>query len=349
MFPDYAIEPHPGTVFSREERALQHKLNLTDAQLNWRRRKLEEMNGDLGLFQEQYPSCWEEAFQVSGNPVFSAEIQALQRLYVATGGLRRVVFDETSGAVEPVDTDEQMNTWLIREGPRQDHDYAIGIDSMEGRLSDVNNPKSELDTDGITVLDRNTGEVVAIYQGRTDQRELARQAYRAAVWYNEAFVGPEMPASMVLLGYFKERNYPNLYNRAIHEDRLSEGESEVLGWRTTSITRKWLVDDFVVATKEGGVKVVFPELLEEMQSFARNKNGRAEALPGEHDDLLFSAMIALQVHKRCPMSARPYRGELTDGDYDPEPARDVNDLAYAGAVDDLSDLEDEEDDEEWTQ
>jgi|GEM_PF-2356809 hypothetical protein len=349
MFPDYAIAPRPGTVFSREERALQHKLNLTDAQLYWRRTKLAEMNGDLGLFQEQYPSCWEEAFQVSGNPVFSAEIQTLQRLYLATGGRRRVVFDETSGTVEPVDTDELLNSWLVRAGPREDHDYAIGIDSMEGRLSDVNNPKSALDTDGITVLDRNTGEVVAIYQGRTDQRELAKQAYRAAVWYHEAFVGPEMPASMVLLSYFKERNYPNLYNRSIHEDRLAEGESEVLGWRTTSITRKWLVDDFVVAAKEGGVKVVFEELLEEMQSFVRNKNGRAEALPGEHDDLLFSAMIALQVHKRCPLSARAYRSDQTGDDGPRDPGRDVNELAYAGAVDNLADLEDDEDEETLTE
>jgi hypothetical protein len=344
MFPDYAIQPPPGTLFSRDERFLQAKLHLTEAQLYWRQRKLAEMNGDLALFQEQYPSCWEEAFQVSGNPVFSQEIQTLQALCLATEGIRRIVFDETSGAVEAVDTDELTNCWLMRGRPRDDHDYAIGIDSMEGRLSDVNNPKSELDTDGITVLDRSTGEVVAIYQGRTDQKELARQAYRAARYYNEAFVGPEMPASMVLLSYFKDRNYPNLYNRSIHEDRLTEGESEVLGWRTTAITRKWLVDDFLVATKEGSVKVVFGELLDEMRSFVRNKNGRPEALPGEHDDLLFSAMIALQVHKRCPLSARPYKGDHTGGE-DADAKRDLNDLAYAGAVDDGSDLEDEDQDD----
>jgi hypothetical protein len=344
MFPDYAIEPRPGTTFSRDERALQQKYRLTEAQLYWRQCKLAEMNGDLALFAEQYPSCWEEAFQSSGNPVFSSEIQTRQALYLATGGIRRIVFDETAGAVEVVDTDELQNSWLMRGSVRDDGDYAIGIDSMEGRLSDVNNPKSELDKDGITVLDRNTGEVVAIYQGRGDQKELARQAWRAAMYFNEAYVGPEMPASMVLLSHFKERNYPNLYNRAIHEDRITEGESEVLGWRTTSITRKWLVDDFLVAAKEAAVKVVFSELLDEMRSFVRNKNGRAEALPGEHDDLLFSAMIALQVHKRCPMSAKPYKGGHT-GSVGEERPRDLNDLSYAGALDDGSDLEEDEEDD----
>lgn len=349
MFPDYAIEPRAGTVFTRDERALQQKHSLTEAQLTWRRRKIEEMNGDLALFGEQYPACWEESFQASGNPVFSLDITARQALYVATSGVRRVVFDETAGSVEAVDTEEQQNTWLLWGAVRDGGDYAIGIDSMEGRLSDVNNPKSALDKDGMTVLDRTTGEVVAIYQGRTDQRELARQAWRAAVYFNEAYVGPEMPASMVLLGYFKERNYPNLYNRSIHEDRLAEGESEVLGWRTTALTRKWLVDDFIVAAKEGAVKVVFSDLLDEMRSFARNQNGRCEAMPGEHDDLLFSAMIALQVHKRCPMSAKAYRGDHTGGDEGPEPGHDVNDLAYAGAMDDLSDLDENEGDELYTE
>jgi len=256
----------------------------------------------------------------------------------------RILFEEKSGSVTAVPVEELGNIWLINARPRDGHDYAIGIDTMEGRISDVKNPKSNLDFDAIVVLDRNTGEVAAVYHGRGDQAELARQAFRAAVWYNEAYVAPEIPQSMILLNYFKERGYPYIYNRQRHEDRMSEGESEVLGWRTTAITRKWLVDDFVVALKEASVRLVFPELVEEMRGFVRDKNGRPGHLPGEHDDLLFAAMIAFQVHKRCPLATKQYESNYTGSDDESgEKDETLNSLAVVGAFDDEP-LGDDDDD-----
>jgi hypothetical protein len=341
MFSDYAITPPAGIVFSKFERDLQRQHHLTNAQLYWRRMKLEEMNGDLGHFMEQYPLTWQEAFQVSGNPVFAAGIVALQAAY-QKDNFQRVLFDEGGGNTTMVPTEETQNVWLIHKPPVDDHEYAMGIDTMEGRLSDSNNPKSKLDLDGVTIMDRNTGEVVAYYEGRGDQRELARQAYRAAVYYHEAYVAPEIPQSMILLDYFKERGYPFLYNRQRHEDRQTEGESEVLGWRTTAITRKWLVEDMVVACKEGSVKLIFPELIGQMQGFVRDKNGRPGHLPGEHDDGLFSAMIAYQVHKRTPFGRSMVKQTRTGDGGEREKTDD--DLARVGAVDnwDPADEEDEE-------
>lgn len=342
MFPDYAMTPRPDTIFTRDERAIQKQCQLSDEQLYWRQMKLSEMNGDLGRFCEQYPSSWMEAFQTSGNPVFGPQTIATQAMYQGKQ-FRRVLFDEGGGKVTMESSDEQLNTWLIWSDVQEDHDYAIGIDTMEGRLSDVNNPRSLLDWDAVTIMDRNTGEFVAMYHGRGDQRELGEQALRAAIYYNEAYVAPEIPQSMVLLSYFKDRGYSYLYNRQRHEDRETEGESEVLGWRTTSITRKWLVEDMVVALKEASVKLIFPDLLDEMRGFVRDANGKPGHMPGEHDDLLFSAMIALQVHKHCPMSNRPYKEDHTG--LDAEPEKNENKLARVGAVDDWDPITDSEEDE----
>ena len=343
VFPEYAIEPVAGAIFTSAERAMQRQYQLSDAQLYWWHLKLESKNGDLSLMEQEYPSSVVGAFQTSGNPVYSAEIVATQAMYLGHQ-FERILFEEKSGSVTAVPVEELGNIWLINARPRDGHDYAIGIDTMEGRISDVKNPKSNLDFDAIVVLDRNTGEVAAVYHGRGDQAELARQAFRAAVWYNEAYVAPEIPQSMILLNYFKERGYPYIYNRQRHEDRMSEGESEVLGWRTTAITRKWLVDDFVVALKEASVRLVFPELVEEMRGFVRDKNGRPGHLPGEHDDLLFAAMIAFQVHKRCPLATKQYESNYTGSDDESgEKDETLNSLAVVGAFDDEP-LGDDDDD-----
>lgn len=344
-FPEYAIEPREAYVPSAEERSLGDRFGLSLAQLYWRKLKIEELNYDVGRFMQEYPATWQEAFQVSGNPIFSPACIATQESHAKDGGFRKVLFDETSGVPSMVDVEGESNYWLISELPQQGQDYALGIDTMEGRLSDPNNPRSKLDWDGAMMLCRNTGRYVAMYHGRGDQRELAKQTFRCARYYNEAYVAPEIPAAMVLLGYFKERGYPNLYNRQIHEDRMAETDSEVLGWRTTAISRKWLVEDFVVLAGSGEVWVVFPDVIQEMRTFVRDKTGKPIHLDAEHDDLLFAAMIAYQVHKRCPMSAHAY-GPSHTGE-EPQRRRREVDLAYAGAIDPGLEDEEEDDDSYW--
>lgn len=341
-FPEYAVDPPAGFGFSKEERSIQKRFDLTEAQLYWRRLKLDSLNGDVSLLAREYPATWREAFQQSGNPVFPAELIAYQDSTVKEA--KRYLFDETSGVPAPELTDELTNCWFILQMPKEDHDYAVGIDTKEGRLSDVNNPKSKTDRDGVAILDRNTGEYVAIYIGQSDQKELAVQALRACVFYNEAYVAPEIPQSMILLNYFREHGYPNVYNRQRHEDHETETESEVLGWRTTGITRKWLVDDFIVACKDS-VRVCFQQVVDEMRTFVRTGNGRPDHLPGEHDDLLFAAMIAYQAHKRCPMGQRALKITHTGGP-SPEHEDSDNDLARVGAVDDWVPGEDDDEEEE---
>lgn len=343
-FSEYAVDPPAGIDFTREERQIQKRFNLTEAQLYWRRLKLREKNNDLELFSREYPATIYEAFAASGNPVFPNDTVDLQASWAQTRN-RIGFFDRTGETVRFLD-DEDAGKWQIYLPPESEHDYVIGIDTMEGRLSDVKNPKSSLDFDGMVVLDRNTGDIVAMYHGRGDQVSLARQAFRACLWYNEAYVAPEIPQSMVLLAYFKEHGYPNIYNRQIHEDRDSEGESEVLGWRTTSITRKWLVEDFLVATGDGSLRVRFGEIVDEMRSFVREKDGTPRHLPGQHDDLLFAAMIAFQAHKRCPMGSGVYSQAYTGA----EPVRDRHQrsLSRIGAVDDWDPEDESEDDENET-
>jgi len=332
-FSEYSTEPPPDFVPDEDEKVVQSECGLTDGQVYWRRLKIQELGGDEAMFRQEYPATAMEAFQTSGNPVFLQSMIQHQKQFIREP--RRCMF--TQDKIE--DVQRVFNCWKIRQLPCENHEYAIGIDTMEARLSDVNDPKSNLDCDAVAVFDRTAGEYVAFYHGRGDQVELAWQVYYAAMRYNEAFIAPEIPNSMTLLNIFKEKGYENIYNRQVHDQQLTTQDSENLGWRTDMVTRKWLVDDFRSALREKSFVVGFEEIIGEMMSFCYDKSGKPIHMSGKHDDLLFAAMIAFQVHLRCPIGVKPYQHAFTGGE--PERHEGLESLARIGAID--KGIEDDDD------
>ncbi len=343
IFPAYSRLAPDGFVLNEEEEGIGQRHSLALGQIAWRRWAIKnKCQGDLAIFKQEYPATWQEEFQSTGNPVFTQGMIDYQESFISKTP-RRCVFTGKPGNMGIEDVNRAFNCWEIACLPRPEAQYAFGIDTMEGRLSDVGNPKSKLDCDGAVMLDRN-GVVVAKYHGRGPQIDLAKQCLLAASFYNNAWTAPEIPKAMILLNYFKEKGYEHLYNRQVHDQRYIVEESENLGWRTDSITRDWLVNDFISALRDKSLKVTFSGILDEMRTFIRDKTGKAIHQSGKHDDQLFGAMIALQVHKRCPLNALPYpddrTGELV------EPSKEAS-LAYMGAVDTFEPTdEDDEDDYE---
>jgi len=121
---------------------------------------------------------------------------------------------------------------------------------------------------------------------------------------------------------------------------LEAKDSENLGWRTTLITRKYLVDDFITAMRNQDLKVGFQSIVDEMRTFIKDKSGKPIHQSGKHDDLLLSGMIALQVHIRCPLNPQPYPDSHTTG-YGAEKEREDK-LCFSGVVD--TGIEDEDND-----
>ena len=324
-FTEYMTTPPEDFSADEDERVLQKEFGLTDSQVYWRRIKIQSLGGDEAMFRQEYPSTALESFQTAGNPVFLQSMIEHQKQYIGTP--RKCVF--TEDGIE--DVHRMFNCWKIRHLPQENHEYAIGIDTMESRISDVSDPKSKLDFDAVAIFDRNAGEYVATYQGRGDQIDLGWQVYYAALRYNDAYIAPEIPNSMTLLNIFKQKGYANIYNRQVHDQQLTVQDSENLGWRTDMVTRKWLVDDFRSALREKSFIVGFSSIIDEMSTFCYDKAGKPIHMPGKHDDLLFAAMIAFQVHKRCPIGEKPYDRAFTGEDA--EPAKRINDLATVGAID----------------
>lgn len=71
---EYRRECPDGFVLDTEEREIARTYNLDNEQMAWRRAKISEFNGNVKMFQQEYPANPEEAFvSTGGNKLFTPE------------------------------------------------------------------------------------------------------------------------------------------------------------------------------------------------------------------------------------------------------------------------------------
>jgi len=314
IFSDYVMDVPKKFRFKYDEyeQSLRAKFNLTDEQLYWRRWAIRnKCQNDLHLFQQEYPATVDEAFQAGGRTVFAGPVLDAHQRKVTEG--RTCLFDKIDD-IRPVNVDKSFECWQIWKLPR-DHQYTIGFDVAEGKLSNPASASSIPDCHAGVIYDRNTSEVVGIYRGRCEHKDLARQALLAGRFYNNAWIAPELPHGMAMLQYLKDADYENIYNRQVHDDRYDIDESEALGWRTTTLTRPIMTQTLVDAVHNFNITIYSADILSEMRSFIIDKNGKQIHRKGRNDDLLFALMIALQLHIRCEFESEPYPDDfVADGE-----------------------------------
>jgi hypothetical protein len=326
IFPDYQRPVTGNFKLDDEEDEILHKFKLNLEQMAWRRWAIKnKCQGDDDLFKQEYPATPVEAFRHAGNPIFPAGMLQQQEKHLSD--VQYGVFSHRNGIAEWEPVDRRVNCWQV-SSLSQNGQFTIGCDTMEGKSVDISNQKAKIDRHGMAVFNR-SGEFVAAYRGTGDQVDVAEQLIAAGIYYNQAQIAPEVPNGMVVLQKLKEYGYPNIYNRQTHDETLSVENSDNLGWRTTSITRKWLVDGFLQSLRDN-IKIRLPWIFEEMTTFIRDKMGKPVHNTNKHDDVLFGAMIAVQLHLRCPMT-EIYPFETT-GEEEPR-KQDFNHLARIGAID----------------
>ena len=333
-FPEYQTALPQGYVLEpdEDETDLIRRYNLSDEQLYWRRLKIQELGGDVALFKQEYPATAREAFQTTGRNVFSQS--TLDKIAGRITKPRTGLFYREGDEIGIKDVERQIECWQIWRKPNPSHQYALGIDTMEGRVSDQANPRSNPDYHGAVIFDRVTFEVVALYKGRCEQHDLGEQCLLAAEYYNKAWTAIEIPNGKTVLDIFKLAGYPNLFRRQIHDLQDVEDDTDDYGWRTTLMTRPWLVDGLIGIMRDNDLVIYSGDIIAEMRTFIRDKTGKPIHLPGEHDDLLFGLMIAIQVHTRCPLEALSYPSSHT-GRIEKQHRHS---LAMAGVIDDESDM-----------
>lgn len=256
---------------------------LDEKQIAW---YVNKYNGylDKSSIRQEYPCTPEEAFIASGECEFDKD-KVLKRIeevkgkpLYATGEFAFTAkVGETTILYDKRWVENNNGSIKIIIPPQNGEAYVIGADTA-GEGGDFYTAVVERVKDGKTVA--------VFKEQRIDDDLYARQLYCLGEYYNFALIAVEVNFGTAPIRELISLEYPELYRR---NDGVGVSS---YGFRTTAITRPLILSQFKAAFREDPSIETNLETLLEMLSFIRNKNGRAEAEVGKHDDLVMAKSIA---------------------------------------------------------
>jgi hypothetical protein len=186
---------------------------------------------------------------------------------------------------------------------REEGAYVQTVDVAEGRQDTF----TEADFHAITVWDHRTRLQVAQWESRCDRHLVAYWALLVALYYNRAWLAVEVNSVGVAVNdpIAKDYRYPHLYRRRRSDTRTVKLEERV-GWKTDPATKP-LAENAMGAALEGDIRggLRSPRAAGQLLTYVKDEKGKRGAMPGRHDDLLMTAMIAHRImEEMAPPKAR---------------------------------------------
>jgi hypothetical protein len=281
---NFELYDHDHPNYGNEAKILK-AYNLNFDQMYWRRWYIKnKCKNDLKLFQQEYPANPNEAFLVTGRPVFDSEKIAEYLNRVKSANITPEIGDLNS---ELMFIPNSMGRLKIWQRPQKDNRYSVGADPAEGLAR--GDPQSAV------VFDRINYEQVADWNGRVSQEEFAHVLKDLARYYNDAMVVPESnnPTTTDYLKAIYYRIYRRKEIGKHHDERTRE-----LGFRTTTRTKPVLIEGFRQLFDDDDLIINDPELLREMSHFVAESNSqeyqKMRAEGRYHDDRVMAAALAIE-------------------------------------------------------
>jgi hypothetical protein len=281
---------------------------LTDDQLNWRRKKIEEtvaLEGSEWGFYQEYPINWHQAFQASGTCAFDKKklnqlmlTRCCDPKWTGSAGLER---DSRNNKWNPVikltavprgeeaPSQEQYGHNLhVWEQPDPRHGYYISGDPSLGVEGG--------DPSCVQVMKIGRGklpdEQVAEWWGHLSPSPFAEVVVALAMWYNGGEVAIECNGEVGAMAnntLFRELAYDRVFQWK-HYDKVKNFRTDYIGWYTDGDTRPKLIAKMREAIDDNKIILRSEALVDEMMAFSSVKKGRFEG-QGMHDDRVLSMMI----------------------------------------------------------
>lgn len=233
---------------------------------------------------------------VTGKTVFPAVIVS-ERMQKIPKPVKTGYFAYREGADRIYDItwieDERNPLIMIYKEPDADAPYVIGGDSA-GNGSDRFIGQ---------VLNNATKEQCAVLIMITGEHEYCNQMYCLGKYYNTALIGIEINFSTYPVNELARIGYPKLYVRQ-SIDRYTHKTVDQYGFLTDKLTRNTILAKLIHHVKTASETINDRTTLEEMLTFVRNEDFRAEAQEGAHDDCIMSLAIALAIEGQQSMRYR---------------------------------------------
>ena len=278
---------------SEYERYLYNDLKLPLERVKWwRETKKNKCNNDINQMKQENPTTPEEAFIFSGSPVFDTEI--IQR---------RIEYLRQS--VKPVKCGYFTFEWRDPEYKDKIKDETIKFVEQPGGFIKIYEDKKPGipyviggDTKGegsdffaATVVNNMTGNRCAVLHADMDPDTYAHQMYCLGKYYNEALIGIEVNFDLYPIKELQRLGYYRQYTRQHYDSKGNEWQKKY-GWKTDGNTRPFIISLEIELLRDHPELFNDIEMLQECLTFVKDSNGRPDAMPGKHDDILFSDMIA---------------------------------------------------------
>ncbi len=234
---------------------------------------------------QEYPDNPDDAFLKSGRPMFSLDV--LRRLEeecrppIARGDFLvyrgRSYHDDPDGAL------------LVWEWPEVEGRYAIGADPAQGM--------EHGDFSSVHVINARTGHVVAHWHGRIDPDLFGTDVLAPlGKMYNWALMGVESNNhGLTTLKALQRAKYRPIFMQRSPRYKKSV-PTEILGWRTSQITKPLAIDELNMALRDGAVTLWHRETIAELRTFVRDETGKKMS-GSPYDDRTISLAITNQMVK----------------------------------------------------
>lgn len=283
IFEEYRSATALQGPLNEEEQKLVKDFNLTPAQLQWRREKMEEFEGDEELFKQEYPLTVEEAFLVSGGSLFP-NVRNLE-----TKEWRRI-FGEVVGTLH-----------RLEGHPKPGHHYVAGVDVSGGTGNDYST---------IEILCHETMEEVLSYRINTlDPPKFAGLAAQLLQPYNLPYLVPEQNQHGIsFISCIKDLE-PYTTNRyRIYVTKAPNKAAPTYGFKTTGQTKYPLIGNLIRMLPE--LTLYSDELVDELHGFGEDdKTGKLTNVEGTNDDRVIALALACEGVRRERLRHGPFAVE----------------------------------------
>ena len=278
-----------------EEALLASTHHLTDEQIAWRRWKMADLQSQGLEFLQEYPEDEISCFTAGVRGAFPTQ-RLIQLLRMAEA--MPVTVQPGWHFGEPWKGDDfdpggELKLW---SPPQYGHQYIA--------YGDVGGGHRDGDASVLYVLDRVTGHVVAMLDGRWSPESFGRLSVRVARMYNEAYLAHESNGLGIgaVRAATRELGYRNYHYEPRRQDTKDEDKADMApGFYITSYSRTPLLRYVIQTVNEGQAYIWDPEAIKEMTSAqlvpAKVGGGWADSIQvpkGLHDDLMaYAGVLAL--------------------------------------------------------
>lgn len=308
---EYRLKTPKGFELTDKELQLKFNHDLTDEQIYWRRRKIEDdFDGNEMWFQQEYPLSPEEAFIASGMGVFDSETikegyrgvekpKRYKEIESVITNSKLMIWEEPE-MVEEIEYHkkaewnnelqkyEMVNTELVVGKSYRYANYTLGIDTS-GMGEDVTQ---------MCVWHNIKKERVARFEIKKMSEEyLAKIAVEIAKYYNNALIAPEVNFSHAICDYMIDEGYENLYITENLTRVDKKKESVQYGWQTTKASKAPMISSLRALLNNKPRAIRDKDFWYEAEYYILEdvSTNKMNAAKGHHDDIIIADAIGYYV------------------------------------------------------